>query len=118
LALFLEEEGIIEILTHDNKYYQRLIVEERKGKSLKQLPEDFYEVAEVTLKKTDPEYRKKLIVSLRELIELRMEKLMRHALQGTEVAVPHHEKILYNRVRKAIEDWITDLEGMINGDRV
>lgn len=31
LALFLEEEGIVKIKIYDNKYYQRIILEEKKG---------------------------------------------------------------------------------------
>ncbi len=116
LASFLEKEGIVEIITHDNKYYQRMIQEEKKKRDLHSLDSNFYDVAEMTIKKADTDYKRKLVLSLRELIELRMEKLMKLALQNGEIEAPHHEKILYNRIRKEINDWKKNIEEICNGD--
>jgi hypothetical protein len=118
LALFLEEEGIVKIKSYDNKYFQILILEEKKDKKLNLLDEDFYELAEITLEKADPQHRKKLAISLKELIDLRMRKLMQLAMQGAEIKIPHREKILYNKIREEIKNWFADTEGMFNGDRV
>jgi len=118
LALFLEEEGIVKIKIYDNKYYQRIILEEKKDKKLSSLDEDFYELAEISLKKTDHEYRKKLAISLKELIDLRTRKLMQFAIQNAEIKIPHRERVLYNRIRNEITNWFADVEGIFDGDRV
>ena len=118
LALFLEEEKIVKIKIYDNKYYQRIILGEKKNKKLSSLDEDFYEISEISLKKTDPEYRKKLAISLKELIDLRTRKLMQFAIQNAEIKIPHKERILYNRIRNEIKNWFADVEGMFDGDRV
>ncbi|MEA1993554.1 MAG: hypothetical protein U9N35_04060 [Euryarchaeota archaeon] len=118
LALFLEKEEIVEIMTHDNKYYRGMIQKEKKKKKLNVLDDNFYKVAEITIKKADTKHKKKLIMSLRELIDLRVQKLMKFAMHETDITAPHHEKILYNRTRKEIKNWFTEMEGIFNGDRV
>jgi len=118
LALFLEEEGIVKIKIYDNKYYQRIILEEKKDRKLSSLDEDFYELAEISLKKTDPKHRKKLVISLKELIDLRVRKLTQLAIQNAEIKIPHRERILYNRIKEDIKNWFADVEGMFDGDRV
>lgn len=118
LALFLEEEGIVKIKIYDNKYYRRIILEEKKDKKLSSLDEDFYELAEISLKKTDSEYRKKLAISLKELIDLRTRKLTQLAIQNAEIKLPHRERVLYNRIRDEIKRWFAEVEGMFDGDRL
>ena len=116
LALLLDEEGIVKIAVHDNKYYRRTILAEKKESAMSPIEEDFYEIAAVTLKKADPVHRKKLAVSLRELIDLRVQKLMQLALHDAKISVPHREKILYSRVHKEVKNWIIELEEILNGD--
>jgi len=118
LALFLEEEGIIKIKIYDNKYYQRILIEEKKNKNLNTLNDDFYEISEITLKKTDLKYRKKLVISLKELIDLRARKLTQLAMQDAEIKIPHRERVLYNRIRDEIKRWFAEVEGMFDGDRL
>jgi len=118
LALFLEEEKIVKIKIYDNKYYQKIILGEKKNKKLSSLDDDFYEISEISLKKTDPKYRKKLAISLKELIDLRTRKLMQFAIQNAEIKIPHRERVLYNRIRNEITNWFADVEGIFDGDRV
>jgi len=118
LAFFLEEEGVVKVKTYDNKYYQRLIIEERKNKKLASLDKNFYEISMITLKKAAPEQKRKIMVSLRQLIDLRLQKLMQLAIQDAEIEIPHMERILYNRVKEEIRNWFKDMEGIFDGDRL
>jgi hypothetical protein len=95
----------------------QLLWRERKSPvELVELPERFYYSMASALagqRDRDPESHKALLQAYRDLVSLRMSKLLSFALRGLDPSLIRNmvdeEKELYLRVREAVESWLESI---------
>lgn len=104
--------GVIDL----SKMTQILWRERRSPVELVELPENFYynAVSALTsLREKDPESHKTLLQAYRDIVSLRMAKLLAFALRGLDPSLirnmAEEEKELYMRVKGAVESWIESI---------
>ncbi len=108
-AQVLEEEGLVEICRVEMSEIGKKLMAERRGKAIQRVEEWFFNNARITLKREeDPEKERKMRFKLKELLELRLEKITRMALTGEEEGsknLTEDEKILFNKIKVELDEF-------------
>ncbi|MHC1605735.1 MAG: hypothetical protein ACXQTP_07195 [Candidatus Methanofastidiosia archaeon] len=110
LATILEKNGIVSMKCVDDVFLRKKVMEERANASLTGLPEDFYELLSLSLKKIKSKDEKKFIKTLapaKDLLKLRIEKLEKMALRSksSRPKLELIEEILLSKIMLLIKEF-------------
>ena len=91
----------VECVPFKSSDIKTILMEERNPK-LSELPDNFYDRMEFS---TDRETQKAFL----QLLDVRLEKIVKLSCQSVEVELPHEEQVLYNKIKELVKEWRKDI---------
>lgn len=102
LPRWLAEILDVECVPLKSSEIKRMLMEEERNPKLGELPSNFFDRMEFS---TDREAQKAFL----QLLDVRLEKIVKLSCQLVDLELPHEEQVLYNKMRALIQEWKNDI---------